>query len=279
MEYRIIYTYTFRVTIFLTLLLSPVFAQTIQLDRGIEAVTPETYNQEETYINNNDRTRFFSYPLDRLTFLELAQFCAGGIAGTVDSNNDGLYDIRDSLRTYGTYEISEESYRLLGPRVISKGLEIAAMRARDQVNILLNGIKLDGNKVFDSMYSNVEAGAATSNGQASTSTSVAISDELEQYLAEKTDGTLYGGRISGRRIVSYGNSQGLCVTIRYEVPFNQAAASGIERLPLQYPQQQQQQSPPQSPPQSQNNEAEYPIPPPAKDYPYPSLPPGVVGDY
>ncbi len=176
-----------------------------------EPQSPESFVQEEgapTFRLAGDGQ------LSPADLLELTYQCLGTAAQTNGPN----------LVVYGFDQIDGRLYRLQGPRALEASLRRAELDAKSQAVEYFNAVVVEsrdavGDLTVDTAQDSVtttENGDRFSSQLSSQTTSV-----LASYQGSFVEGSLRGGRMTGTKLISLGD-EGMCVGIRYEVPFDQS---------------------------------------------------------
>lgn len=139
--------------------------------------------------------------------LELHLLCAGAGSGReygfVDTNRDGRPDL---IRQYGAAMVSASQYEQAGPRLYSPLRVEATARARGAIANAISvtiGVNEGFVNTFDLSGDDVE--------------------ELRQTHEEvrtSTEQVLLGSMVTGVRIVSLGDGNGVCLVVRYDAPLH-----------------------------------------------------------
>jgi len=177
--------------------------------------------------------------------VELLGACLG-ITGTpfgyLDTNLDGRPDI---LRVFGADRATKEQWQQVGSRLLGPLRERAVLRAQGEVAQVVMTHTAVENGLLDTFSADLS--------------SVDMTSSSREQIRTTANASLRGATISGQRIVSLDNDEGVCVIVRYDVPVDGNILPQGEVVPG---------TPRSGPDQGADGSPGHPLPP-----------PGVAGDF
>ncbi|MEM0370935.1 MAG: hypothetical protein QXE80_09615 [Pyrobaculum sp.] len=183
-----------------------------------DVITPQQFAAE----NPNPTFQLVDNQLVPAQLLELTYQCLGNAAQASGNN----------LVVYGFDMIDPRTYRLQGPRALQTSLRRAEQRARVQAVSFFNAVRVQARTILqDSSTTSVQDTIATRNYQETIigNFSIQTIETLSEMSETSVQGYLIGGRTTGTKVISLGES-GMCVGVRYEIPLDQSNADPSSRL-------------------------------------------------
>jgi len=132
-----------------------------------------------------------------------ACFAVGIPYGYIDTNFDGTPDI---LRVFGADRVTADQWRQAGTRLLGPLRQRAVLRAQGEAAQVVQVHVAVDNGLLDTFSASLD--------------SLDITSSSREQIRTTANAQLQGATVSGQRLISLENEEGICLLVRYDVPLS-----------------------------------------------------------
>lgn len=185
-----------------------VFVGALLLGAGMSlaqfAPEPQSSLEQETGQMRSVQVREITHnPPDATALLGACLGITGTPFGYIDTNLDGRPDI---LRVFGADRATRAQWEQVGSRLFGPLRQRAQLRAQGEAAQIIGVHVAVDNGMLDTFSADLD--------------SIDITESSREQIRARSSEMLRGAAVSGQRIVSLENNEGICVIVRYDVPIS-----------------------------------------------------------